>query len=191
MRKNVIALLAGVLLVPLSLAGCSMQENGSPTHTTTPTPSPSATNAQESDLPKITYVVVGGDGMIFRMYVLTPDYTVKRYDLNLEYYNQYDFFAGELPPEGEYRVDKYQISEENWNALVGAINENNFAELPEELPEDEEGMPVLDGTTYYIQVETSDGVHKSGGYEAGRWDDKENKRFRAIQEKLDSITEAR
>ena len=168
MKKKIIASMLGILLVPLALTGCGTQKN----------------IIGENDAPKITYVVAGGDIGIFEVYVLTQDYTLKRYDMSLDYFHKYDVFVGELPPEGEYRVTEYQIFKEDWNALINAINENNFAELPEELS----GDFATDGTDYYVQVETADWTHKTGGYLAGYGEDEANKRFNAIQRELNNIT---
>lgn len=57
-------------------------------------------------------------------------------------------------------------------------------ELEEELPCNE----VYDAPSYYIQVETDDAVHKSGGYNAGGGKDSANKRFKDVLDVLDYIT---
>lgn len=170
MKKNVIALLAGILLIPLTLAGCGTQQNNS-----------------TSDVKKITYILRGTDLGILTMYVLTSDCTMKEYEMGFDDFIHYDLFAGELPPEGRYEViGEYKISEEEWNALVSAINENNFAELPEELP----AGRVTDAAVIHMQVETADWTHETGGYMAGYEDDDESKRFRAIKDELWNIIEA-
>lgn len=187
MKKTIAALLAGILFIPLTLAGCSTQENGSSGATATSTPSLSATAMQENNLPKITYVVSTASSATVRMYVLTADYTVKEYLMKgTEFFGNYDFFAGELPPEHRYELTEYTISEEDWNALMNTINENNFAELPEKLPDG----GVYDGASTYMQVETVDGVHKTGGYAPADGGSDESKRYRAIRDKFYEIIEA-
>ena len=169
MKKTMTALVAGIMFVALTLAGCSTQQNSS-----------------TSDVKKVTYIVLNSSqypSENLSMTVATPG-AVKVYVMGLDCFEQYDLFAGELPPEDEYELTEYQISKEEWNALINALDENRFMELPEELSKDERGIPTLDASTYYIQVETGDGVHRSGGYMAGYGDDEEHKRFDAIKWEL-------
>lgn len=166
MKKNVIALLAGILLIPLTLAGCATQQNNG-----------------TSDVLKITYIVLNSSQYPFKdlsMIVATPD-AVKVYIMGLDCFDQYDLFAGELPPEDKYELTEYQISEEEWNVLINTLVENRFMELPEELTD---GSDISGASTYYIQVETGNSVHRSGGYMAGYGDNEEHKRFDAIKYKL-------
>lgn len=165
MRKNVIALLAGVLLIPLSLTGCGTQKSNT-----------------LSDVQRITYVAASGEDAFTEMFVLAPDYAVKHYAI-MGNINSFDWSAGELPPDYKYRVTEQQITKENWNKLMEAVDKSRFTDLPEELPDGE----IYDGSAYYIQVETADGIYKSGGYEAGRWSDGQNKRFKIIKDELDNI----
>lgn len=108
---------------------------------------------------------------------------MKKYRIYLEGSEDYDLFAGELPPKDEYDLTERQITKENWNALIGVLNENDFMELPKELSGDD----TSGGFTYYIQVETADDVHKSGGHMAGHGDDDTNQRFNAIYRELNDI----
>ena len=169
MKKTMTALVAGIMFVALSLTGCSLQ------------------GKQLSDVQKISYISYCGDNDCGTVLVITADRKVKQYYITLDY-KYTDLFAGKLPSEDDYRNRlEYEITEDEWNALINTINENNFADLPEELPEGESTFYILDGSTRYMQVETADGVHKSGGYAAGDWDDEENKRFGAIKDKINEI----
>ena len=85
MKKNVIALLAGILLIPLTLTGCSTQENSSSGATATSTPSPSVTGTQESDLTKVSYIGYCGDQDCGTVLVITSDRKVKQYDITWDY----------------------------------------------------------------------------------------------------------
>ena len=184
MKKTMTVLVAGIMFVALTLAGCSTQENGSPDVTTTPTPSPSATVTQEN-LQKVTYIISASMGHTPEMYVFVPDYSVKRYEMHSYNVTIDDLLAGDLPPDSEYTLTEYQISEEDWNALVNALNDNNFAELPERLQRD---AIAEDVPNYYVQVETSDWDHETGCCTfRAPGDDEENKRFRAVDKKIDEI----
>lgn len=164
MKKKIVASVVGILLFPLMLTGCGAHKNTSETL-------------------KVTYIDISGDAGTAVMFILTSDCVVKKYEMRSDYVNQYDLFGGELPPNNEYTMTEYRMSEKEWETLVGAINDNNFLELPEELPP----YRGVDAPAYYLQVETVDGVYKSGGYGAGHGDDKANKRFRLVKDELDNI----
>lgn len=166
MKKRAIASLVGILLIPLSLAGCS-------TH-----------GKQLSDVQKISYIGYCGDQDCGTVLVITSDRKVKQYDITWDY-KYPDLFAGKLPSEDKYNLTEYQISEEEWNALINALDANSFMELPEDISVEGFDMP-----TSHIQVETADGVHKSGGYGAAYGDEDANKRFHAVQEELYKIKKA-
>ena len=167
MRKNVIALLAGILLIPLSLVGCGTQ------------------GKQLSDVQKISYIgYCGHQADCGTVFVLTPDCSVKEYDITWDY-KYTDLFAGKLPSEDEYELIEYQISEEKWNALINTMNENRFMALPEDI-----SIKGYDMSTAYIQVETADVVHKSGGYGASLGKDGKHERFQAIENELWKLIKA-
>ena len=161
MKKTVATLLAVILLIPLTLTGCSTQQNSS-----------------TSDVQKITYVCDYGYGLS-EMYVFTSDYTMKKYRIYSDSSERYG-----LPKNGNELAVERQITKDNWNTLIDVLNKNDFMELPEELS----GNDMPDDLTCYIQVETADGVHKSGGTMAGYGEDEANKRFNAIQRELNNIT---
>ena len=183
MKKTMTALVAGIMFVALTLTGCSTQENGS--SGTTATPSPTATTTQEN-LPKISYVSYSGDQDCGTVLVITADRKVKRYDITWSY-KRTDLFAGKLPSEDDYRnrLTEYEISEDEWNALINALNENRFEQLPEDI-----SIKGFDLPASYMQVETADGVHESGGYGASVGDGDENVRFGTVEHELYKIEEA-
>lgn len=166
MKKTMTALVAGVLLMALTLTGCSVL------------------GKQLSDVKKISYVGYCGDQDCGTVLVITSDCKVKQYDITWDY-KYPDLFAGKLPSEDKYKLTEYQISEEEWDALVNALNENRFAQLPEDISIEGYDMP-----TSYIQVETADGVYRSGGYGASLGDGGKNKRFDAVRNELYNIIEA-
>lgn len=130
----------------------------------------------------ITYNLGDIDGA--EMDVFTPDGVVKIYQVQPYSDSGIDLFAGEVPPENKSRVKEVTISEDDWNSIVAAINDNKFMKLPEELPE----VEAMDGSTSYIIVETTEGTHKSGGYCAGNGSGKKHKRYSEVKKVLFGFT---
>lgn len=165
MKKTLTALLAGILLIFLALAGGSTHINSS-----------TQKNNDTSEVKKITHSWEYR-GML-RVYVFTSDYTVKEYSVYFEN-SDYFIFRQVLPKAGyDLRMDR-KITKEDWDALVEALNENDFMGLPERLPGND--------NTYswdFMKVETADGVYKTGSYGG---DDEENMRFSAIQREINDI----
>ena len=127
---------------------------------------------------KVSYLVLTQSVCRAEFYVITDARKVTQYSITPEGDKTYDYFAGELPPKGMYKVTEYEIDEQSWESIVNELTRTDFMKLLEEFP------PVNsdDGSTYYIQVETEDGIHKSGGYEAGFRKDPENKKFSDIRQ---------
>lgn len=136
------------------------------------------------DIKKVTFVKYSGDTRTIEMYIFNSDYRVDKYIINPKGDSKFDLLDGELPTKDEYSVKQLEITEESWTDLVNVLSRVSFMELEEELPYDE----VYDAPSYYIQVETVDAVHKSGGYNAGEGKDNSNERFKEVLDVLDDIT---
>lgn len=134
------------------------------------------------DVKKITCTFNLGDQDGARMYIFSADGLVTGYEI-MPYSNSgVNLFAGEIPSEDKCNKKEYTISEDDWKSIVDAINSNEFMELPEEFPKEN----IMDGSYHYIEVETTQGVHRSGGYGAGTGKGKDHERFMAIWSLLSS-----
>ncbi|MCR4566715.1 MAG: hypothetical protein K5769_01590 [Pseudobutyrivibrio sp.] len=131
------------------------------------------------EIKRVTYMVHSGDTPELYIYVITPE-SVKYYDIYPTSSGQYDWFAGELPPEDEYTLEEYDISEQAWTNMENVLKRVNFMNLPEEI----KGGDAFDGSSRYIQVETADGKHISGGYIAGDGIGPTNTRFKRAVEAI-------
>ncbi len=160
--KGLAFLLAG------SLAGCGLIQKKGPL-----------------EIQRVTYSISGGDTGFLKVYVITSD-EVALYDYKLSGsdLDGYDYFTDGLPSEDAYTVSTHEVPEDEWTNLANALTRVNYMELPEELPAPEH---FYDGCNYYIQVETADGVHKAGGYEAGREKDSDSRRFKEALEPINLI----
>ncbi len=130
------------------------------------------------DVIKVTYVYYSGDNPSVYMKVYTNDCTVKRYSFNGSWNTGCDLFAGELPPEDEYTVSEYKITQESWDRLVESLSKERFMSLPKNL---QKGI-VFDGATLCIQVETSSGTHKVESWMPSNGDGLAQKRFDRVWE---------
>ena len=63
--------------------------------------------------------------------------------------------------------------------MVNVLTRVRFMDLKEDISSDGN---ICDACTYYIMVETSDGVHTSGGYAAGMGETVEDKNFAEAQQ---------
>ena len=124
------------------------------------------------DVKKVTYLIYVGDQPIVKLYILTDDHKVTQYDIRTDDNKQYDYLAGELPPADQYEVKEYEIEGSGWESMVNVLTRVDFMNLLEEFTD-----YGADASTYYIKVETADGVHTSGGYGAGMKQDPESRRF--------------
>ena len=165
MKKRIMQLLITLLLSALVLIGCDAKGN-----------------ENILDINKITYVRTAGDINTIEMFVITSNFSIKKYVITPYSDSHFDLFAGQLPSEEEYTVNEWQISEENWNHMVDALIENDFMGLPEDIPC---SAQVFDASSYYIEIETNDVVHRVGGYDVGQATDSVNKRFKNIINSLE------
>jgi len=131
-------------------------------------------------LPGVSYLISDRDYSHIEYYVITSDHKVKQYSVDINDGKTYDFFAGELPPEDRYTVAEYEIDELDWTSIVNVLTRVDFMTLLDEFP----ALTKDCESTYYIQVETGDAVHKSGGYGAGFKKDPESRRFSEAQQQI-------
>ncbi len=167
LKKIFVSILAAALCL-LAFEGCTGQ-----------------TPKEPLDVKKVTYLIYCGDIQKVEMYVITDDLKVTQYTIWPEDGMDYDYFAGELPTPDKYEVTESEMTEENWKSMVDGLTEADFMTLLEEFTNN----GAMDASTYYIRVETSDGVHQSGGYNAGGSQDPESRRYsdarQAIERALD------
>ena len=167
LKKIFVSILAAALFL-LAFEGCTGQ-----------------TPKEPLDVKKVTYLIYCGDIQKVEMYVITDDLKVTQYTIWPEDGMDYDYFAGELPTPDKYEVTESEMTEENWKSMVDGLTEADFMTLLEEFTNN----GAMDASTYYIRVETSDGVHQSGGYNAGGSQDPESRRYsdarQAIERALD------
>lgn len=185
MEKLKKAVAAGLILliglIPLTACGKTKQ-------TEEPARSSEVTQAQVSRGPlnveKVTYLVYIGGLPNVEMYIITSDLKVEKYDIKpLDYDKHYDYFEGELPPEDQYELTEYEISDLEWSSIVNVLTRVNFMELDEDMSTKE---IIDDGASYYIRVETTDSVNTSGGYMAGYDDNADSRRFAKAREMIEN-----
>ena len=185
MEKLKKAVAAGLILliglIPLTACSKTKQTEG-------PARSSEVTQAQVSRGPlnveKVTYLVYIGGLPNVEMYIITSDLKVEKYDIKpLDYDKHYDYFEGELPPEDQYELTEYEISDLEWSSIVNVLTRVNFMELDEDMSTKE---IIDDGASYYIRVETTDSVNTSGGYMAGYDDNADSRRFAKAREMIEN-----
>ncbi len=92
-----------------------------------------------------------------------------------------DLFSGEIPSDTtKFNLEEITLTDEEWNNIVNTVKNSDFMDLPEELPE----VEAYDGSTCYIEIETTTGTHRSGGYCAGNGSGKEHERFYFVKSVL-------
>ncbi len=171
MKKiKMMILSVGLVILLLSSAGCGADKTD-------------VKSKVYLEVNKVTFLRYSGDSQKIEMYIFTPDCHVDKYLIDSKENNQSDLLSGKLPAKDEYNISQYEITEEAWNNLVIIIARENFMELEEELSHEE----VYDAPSIYIQVESSDAVHKSGGYSAGEGENSDDRRFRIIVQAIDEI----
>lgn len=126
------------------------------------------------DVKKVCYLVYLGGIDRIELYVITSDYKVKEYSMSSDPNNKYDYINEELPPEGQYELKEYEISELSWTSMVNVLTRVGFMEIKEDLSAKGD---IDDASSYYIKVETADAVHISGGYAAGTSGGSDNTNF--------------
>ncbi len=165
MKKNMKILLIciGCILIAAVLVWCVGEKNREPLNVS-----------------KVTYICYAGDIQCCSMYVFTSDCHAKMYDIQYSRNKGYDLAGGEMPPEDEYTVTDFNISEEAWKEITDAVTKADFMHMDEELPR----VDAFDAPSYYVKVEAGGDVHVSGGCNAGFGKDRESKRFKIV---LDAI----
>ena len=179
LKKSVVAGL--ILLISLfSLTACSKTNrtqisNGSSGSTRT------EVSRGPLEVKKVTYLIYCGGLPDVEMYIITSDFKVEQYHIRPDVYDKtyYDYLAGELPPEDQYEITEYEITDTEWSSIVNVLTRVNFMELYEDMNTKD---LVDDGSSYYIMVETTDSVHASGGYFAGYDDNADSRRFAEARE---------
>ena len=164
--KKLIATLLLFSICILTFAGCSGNKQRGPL-----------------DVKKVTYLVYCGDVNRVELTIITSDRQVTQYSITPQTNEKYDYLAGELPPENEYTIKEFEMSELSWSSMVNVLTRVNFMELKEDLTTTEQ---IVDGSTSYIKVETADAVHTSGGYAAGVSKDNANKRYAEAKQYINS-----
>lgn len=176
MEKLKKAVVAGLVLVIglFSLTACSKAKQTEISRSS----SESTTQVSRGPLKvnKVTYLIYCGGLPDVEMYIITSDLKVEKYYIKPDIYDAtyYDYLAGELPPEGQYEVTEFEITDHEWSSIVNVLTRVNFMELDEDMSTE---SIVDDGSSYYIMVETSDSVHTSGGYCPGIDDNDDSRRF--------------
>ena len=133
------------------------------------------------DVRKVSYLVSSQQTGHDEFYIITADHKVTQYSIDPDDGRSYDYFAGEMPSESKYKVTEYEIDELDWTSIVNVLTRVDFMNILDEFPP----LEKEDGASYYIQVETPDGIHKSGGYEAGFRKDPENRRFSEAKQQIE------
>ena len=127
------------------------------------------------EVKKITCLVYCGGLPHVIIYIITSDLKVEKYYIKLERYDvYYDYLAGELPPEDQYELTEFEITDQEWSSIVNVLTRVNFMELDEDVSTE---SIVDDASSCFIMVETSDAVHTSGGYCPGIDDNDNSRRF--------------
>ena len=136
------------------------------------------------DVKKVTYLVYCGGLPDVEMYIITSDLKVKKYSIHPSDYDiHYDYLAGELPPEDQYEITEFDITDTEWSSIVNVLTRVDFMTLKEDMSTKD---IVDDGSSYYIRVETSNSVNTSGGYCAGWGDDADCRGFEEAREMIDN-----
>ena len=182
LKKSVVAGL--ILLISLfSLTACSKTNrtqisNGSSGSTRT------EVSRGPLEVKKVTYLIYCGGLPDVEMYIITSDFKVEQYHIRPDVYDKtyYDYLARELPPEDQYEITEYEITDTEWSSIVNVLTRVNFMELYEDMNTND---LVDDGSSYYIMVETTDSVHASGGYCAGYDDNADSRRFAEAREMIE------
>ena len=183
LKKTVVAGL--ILLIGLfSLTACGKtsktQDSGKPSETTR-----AEISRGPLDVKKVTYLVYCGGLPDVEMYIITSDLKVEQYHIRPDVYDKtyYDYLAGELPPEDQYEITEFEITNSEWSSIVNVLTRVDFMTLDEDMSTKD---IVDDGSSYYIRVETSNSVHTSGGYCAGWGEDADSIRYEEAREMIDN-----
>ena len=163
-RKNISILISAFIVFALVFTACTSE---------------GATS--DLNVQKITYSVMYGDHIGSEIIVISSDLNMQKYEIKEEIDASVDLKTGELPPEDDYILKEYTITEENWKALTDSIAENKFMDLPEDLSNSKE---VADAGNSYVTVTTDKTTYTVGGHDVSGGKDRANQRFAKIEEKI-------
>ena len=135
------------------------------------------------DITKVTYLIHSGDQPHLELYIISSDLKGTHYSINDDGAKKYDYLEGELPPEDQYEVTEFEVSDSEWNNIKLLATRANFMELPEELPP----LEGDDMGSTYIKIETKKDVNKSGGYGAGSGSENEHVRFARVEKAIRDV----
>lgn len=175
--RRIVKLTAAIICLILSsmvLFGCAKQSPDSG-HETKQT---------DYDVNEVKCVYNMGDQDAAELDVFSSDGTVKIYKVAPYSDSGVNLFEFEIPSDDKCTIKEITISNDEWNNIVNAVKSSDFMDLPEELPK----VEAYDGSTCYIEVDTSIGKHKSGGYCAGRGSGKKHERFYSVRSVLSGLT---
>ena len=155
--KKIIATMLAVVICAFTLCACDGASKRGPL-----------------DIKQITYVVHPGDMNTVYMYVFTPDMKLSKYTITPDDNKTYDYLNGELPPEECCKIDEYEMEEPIWTSIKNIFTRVDIMNLKEDMSS---VQGADDGSSYYIKIETEDGVNETGGFAAGEDDDSDSRRF--------------
>ena len=135
------------------------------------------------DVKEVRCVYNFGDQDGAELDVFRSDGTLTCYTISPYSDSGVDLFICEIPPDDKCNIKESKLEDDEWDNIVNAVKDNKFVDLPEELPE----VGAQDGSTCYIEVETSEGSFRSGGYCAGNGSGKKHKRFYGVKSVLMEI----
>ena len=183
-RKKLIALIMCMILCMTAFYGCAEKDSGQGAEGQQNTEANQNTEAKQTDYDiKIVKCIYNyGDQDKAEMDVFSSDKSVRSYIVNSYSDSGIDLFSGEIPSDNNTNCDIEEITltDEEWNNIVNAVKDSNFMDLPDELPK----VKANDGSTCYIEIETTTGTHRSGGYCAGNGSGKEHERFYSVKSVL-------
>ena len=133
LKKTVVA---GLILVIglFSLTACGKtsktQDSGKPSETTR-----AEISRGPLDVKKVTYLVYCGGLPDVEMYIITSDLKVEQYHIRPDVYDKtyYDYLAGELPPEDQYDITEFEITNSEWSSIVNVLTRVDFMTLDEDI----------------------------------------------------------
>ena len=165
MYSKLKTLLICIALAAVTLSGCGKTSSPSP---------------EEYDVEEVRCVFNYGDQDGAELDIFKADGTVTQYIITPYSDSGIDMFAGEIPSDSECEKKESTISGDEWETIVAAVKDSDFFSLPEELPK----VEAYDGSTCYIEIVTTAGNHRSGGYCAGNGSGKEHERFYSVRSLL-------
>ena len=142
-----------------------------------------ATQPSDYEVEEVRCVYNYGDMDKAELDVFTSDGAVKWYIVSPYSDSGINLFKGEIPSDDKCVIEEFTISPDEWNTITETIKNSDFMNLPEELPE----VEAYDGSTCYIEVVTSIGEHRSGGYCAGNGSGKKHEQFYSVKRTLTDL----